>query len=683
MSYGKLCVAWLFLVVLLGKIAVCQVTHDELIDQILQEIAADLPEDYDFSDLTERLMHYHRKPLNINTTSREQLQEFVFLSPLQINAFLQHREQNGNLVDLMELQSISAFDTVTIRRLLPFVCIGPQNSLEGLSIKTLFKKGSNDLMIRYGQYLQPQQGYIPDTGKDQAAYSGGPGRLNLRYRYRYGENVSASINLEKDPGEKLFPSARSVGLDFSSANVFVRDIGRIKKLTIGDYSLQFGQGLAMWTGLTFGKGSMVTNIAKPEIGLQPYQSTNEHLFLRGIAATVRLRNIEITPFLSFRKVDGAVDTTNGIFQVTSLQQTGLHRTRTEMDNKHAIPQNLVGANIKYIRPNFNAGITGYHLNLGYPVQAGQHLYDMFDFSGSSLYNLAFNYGLTVKNSYVFGEAAYSGNGKAAFVNGLLSSLSNEVSTVLLHRHYPKEYHSFFNQALAESSNSVNESGFYSGLIIRPSQWEISVFADYFRFPWLKFGIDGPSEGHEILAHLNYTPNKRTNWRFRYKTELKQDNDAIENQANILENVRIAGYRFDFSSKISRAVTLRNRLEISTYKRESFAAEHGLLVYQDLIYDALSLPYSANMRIAIFKTSGFNSRIYAYENDVLYSYSIPAYQNSGLRLYLNTRYSLSRKMDIWMRYSITKYKDLETIGNGNDQITGDHRSEIKVQLRYQY
>ena len=90
-----------------------------------------------------------------------------------------------------------------------------------------------------------------------------------------------------------------------------------------------------------------------------------------------------------------------------------------------------------------------------------------------------------------------------------------------------------------------------------------------------------------------------------------------------------------------------------------------------------------MRVALFDTPGFNSRIYAYENDVLYGYSIPAYQNKGLRYYVNGRYRFTGKMDMWLRYSLSKYKDITEIGSGQDQIDGSKRSEIKIQFRYQY
>ena len=138
-----------------------------------------------------------------------------------------------------------------------------------------------------------------------------------------------------------------------------------------------------------------------------------------------------------------------------------------------------------------------------------------------------------------------------------------------------------------------------------------------------------------------------------------------------------------SNKITPLFTLRNRIELTEYLKETQKKELGWMIYQDIIYDPMNSRFSGNMRIARFETPGFNTRIYAYENDVLFSYSVPAYQNKGLRFYVNGRYGFTRKMDIWVRYSLSKYRDLNEVGSGLDQISGSRRSEIKVQFRYQY
>ena len=73
----------------------------------------------------------------------------------------------------------------------------------------------------------------------------------------------------------------------------------------------------------------------------------------------------------------------------------------------------------------------------------------------------------------------------------------------------------------------------------------------------------------------------------------------------------------------------------------------------------------------------------FENDVLYAYSVPAYQGKGIRFYVNGRYKLSRNTDLWIRYAMINYTNQETIGTGGDLIEGNKRSDIRLQLRFQF
>jgi len=86
---------------------------------------------------------------------------------------------------------------------------------------------------------------------------------------------------------------------------------------------------------------------------------------------------------------------------------------------------------------------------------------------------------------------------------------------------------------------------------------------------------------------------------------------------------------------------------------------------------------------LFRTDGFNPRIYAYENDMLYSFSIPAYFNKGSRMYLNVEYSLSRSIDLWFRYAQFFYTDLDQTGSGLTEVQGPLRSDFRVQMRIKF
>jgi hypothetical protein len=92
-----------------------------------------------------------------------------------------------------------------------------------------------------------------------------------------------------------------------------------------------------------------------------------------------------------------------------------------------------------------------------------------------------------------------------------------------------------------------------------------------------------------------------------------------------------------------------------------------------------MPVKIYMRYALFDTDTYDSRIYEYESDMLYSFSIPAFYDKGSRVYLMAKVSSSGNMDFWIKYSCTQYANKETISSGLYEIKGNRKSEIKMQV----
>ncbi len=667
---------FLLLLLLLSYTADAQ--EDLLIKELLTDLVDDLPEDFDLSELTERLIFYKKHPINLNRTTKEELKDLCFLSPLQISNFWSYLSSNGKLIDVLELQAIASFDSTTVRRLLPFVHVNDVDLKIKITAKNLSELGENDIVIRYARTLEKQQGFRNLPGN---RYLGGPEKILLRYKYNLDDRLTLSLVLEKDAGEKLI----SRPTDFVSSNITINDLGLVKKLIIGDYALQFGQGLTLWSGFGFGKGPDVTSAAKKDIGLRPYSSANEYSFFRGVASKIDIsKELAITTFWSLRKHDAAI-TENSEQQsvLTTINETGYHRTQTELKNENTITQNCQGMALVYQHGNLSLGAVGYQSNYSKKFVSDDAPYRLFNFTGNHLVNLGLNYNYSYRNIYFFGEVAKSLKSGLAVMNAVLISFSDQISGVFLHRNYQPNYHSFFNQAPAESGGA-NENGFYGGLNISPSKkWMLSLYADYFKYPWLKFRVDAPSEGYEALAQLVYTPSKTFKAILRYKTELKQQNTSLEVPINYLENVSKESFRMDVNWNLAKIFKLQNRFEIASFQKANTQPEFGYLIYQDLAMAPSNSKFIANLRIAYFNTPSYNSRLYAYEDDILYNFSFGMYSGTGLRSYLNVKYKLLKTIDIWLRYAIFYYQNITTIGTGLDQINGRRKTEIKLQLRYQF
>ncbi|WP_276361160.1 helix-hairpin-helix domain-containing protein [Daejeonella sp. H1SJ63] len=652
-----------------------QVPAEELFIQLIESFNPDIQDAYDQTELLEQWNHYRKHPLNLNTADSDELRQLFFLSEIQINAILKHRKENGLFLDILELQAIRELDIPAIRLIGFFSMIREPYNLSVSNAAELFQRSEQELILRFGM----NSDQLNAAGQSESEYSGSSLRMLVRYRYNYQNKLYASLNMEKDAGEQFFNGRKPGGFDFYSGNIFLKNAGVFKKFLIGDYSLQFGQGLAMWTGSGFGKGVVLNTVARQDHGLKPYSSVNEVLFLRGLAGSIAFNKILFTPFMSFRKYDASISDSGT--EINSLVLTGLHRTSAELANQNRLNSFIIGANVGLSQKHFHLGLTAYRTKFNLPFGKGKYLYDQYSFTGNHLINSSLYYSYTFRNTYFFGELANSYSSGTALINGMMSSLSSGVSLLLLQRNYSRNYHSFFNQALSESSEAVNERGFLAGLELKFNPgWEFFSYTDLFRFPWLKFRVDGPSKGYENLFRLTYKPNKKFKLLAQVKQQLKQENpDLFLNSAG-LENVYRYNYRLELSYRINDKFTLRNRAEFVKYHKIPYNPEYGFLNYQDIIYDPMSSRFSANLRFGIFDTEGFNSRIYAYENDVLYSYSVPAYQGSGLRFYVNARYTLLRGIDVWLRYAHRSLHDNKFKVSENDS---EKQSDLRIQLRYQF
>ena len=106
-----------------------------------------------------------------------------------------------------------------------------------------------------------------------------------------------------------------------------------------------------------------------------------------------------------------------------------------------------------------------------------------------------------------------------------------------------------------------------------------------------------------------------------------------------------------------------------------------MILQDIICKPIGSPFSFTGRLALFQTDDYDSRIYAYENDLVYNFSIPPYFGQGMRTYLNLRYTGIRNLSIEARIANTKFFNQDGIGSGNDMIEGNNRTDIRIQLIY--
>jgi hypothetical protein len=367
---------------------------------------------------------------------------------------------------------------------------------------------------------------------------------------------------------------------------------------------------------------------------------------------------------------------------SALNQTGLHRTTSEIDRKNALTERMFGSYLQYKSKALQLGVSVVHQSYDRIFDRAIQPYNQFDFRGKSLMNIGLDYNYVYKNTNFFGEIVRSGSGSIGMLHGALIAIDSKMSLSMLYRNYPRDFHTFYSQGFREGSRSQNEQGLYTGLfwkIHKRVTWD--NYLDIFKFPWLRYQVNAPSHGFEFLSQVTYRPDKKLEIYARFRQQVRQRNSTIDDGTiREVEDVIQRNYRLHFSYKVSESITLKSRIEFVGIHRKSAGFEQGFLIYQDIIFKPKSSPISLSLRYAVFDTDSYDARIYAFESNMLNVFYIPAHSGKGMRAYALLRYEFAKRFDLWVRYGIFLYEDINSIGSGAEGISGNRKSDIGIQLR---
>jgi hypothetical protein len=673
----------------------CYKSHSqELWQKYMEELLENVQESSESNDssesgesietLYEDLSYLSENPLNLNIVTAEQLRKIPFLSDIQILNILDYLKKQGEFVSIYELKNIRFLDLQTIELILPFVYVGEINKTRPFTIKNLTKYGKNELLLRYDRCLNEKKGdkEYPDSILQQypnRKYTGEPFYTSIRYSHSFDNRLQMGIVAEKDAGEAFWNKYHK-GYDYYSAHVFLKDVGKIRSLAMGDYKVSFGQGLVISNDFTPSRSSILSQAERRNNGFRRHYSTNENGFFRGIASTVSLKKFDVSVFYSNRKADATMDGQT----ISSFKTDGIHRTEGDLEKKHNIRIQTTGGNIRYISPQLLLGVTAVTYSFGgLSVVPESKPYKRFNFRGKSNTNASMDYTWRGRRFVFYGETAISGNGAAATLNALQWSASSGLNALVLYRYYDRRYQSFYGSAFSQSSTVQNEEGLYISMQCSPvSYWRFSGYADFFRFPWFKYGIDAPSSGQEYMIQADFNRIKNTTISTRYRFRQREKNITEGHEAGIkpADQHRI---RLQIIHKPSAVMTLRSTIEGNVYDDNSSSLGRGWMISQNAGWEKTESPFQMDAYVVCFNTTDYNTRIYSNEKQMLYSYSIPSFSGEGIRLSAVMRYHFTPKFYISVKAAWTHYYDRDIIGTGTEEIEGRDKTDLYVQLRWKF
>ncbi len=663
-----------------------QVNTQQLFAEIIEEMSAKSENDIDFTPIIEDLTNLLDNPININQCSLDDLSKLVFLSDFQVKGLWDYIREKGPILSIYELQMVYGFEKDDVERLAPFITL--ERPVDENSLKSLIANGHHEISTKVGAVIEQQDGYRNSDNTSASRYLGNKYSTYIRYSFQSKDKLEWGIIADKDAGEEFLKGSNSRGFDYFSGYVAISYMGLIKKLVVGDFDAEFGQGLTFWSSISAGKSSDPLGIRKRTRGLRKHSSTNENNFLRGVGVTIPISKIDLTVFGSYKKVDASLGDSliDGDPFYTSMPITGLHRTPNEIANKDLISEMIAGGNIMFRGKKIKAGLTLSHVKIEGNFRVDSSLYKLFEPSMNGRTNVGLNLDGFLRNHHLFGEAAIEPASKEhALLAGGLFKLSSLVDFSLLVRSYSRGYTNQYTSAFAEGSGPYNENGVMTGLSVLPAKGlKLSGYIDIFSFPWLKYRVDAPSTGYEYLIQADYKIAPMLTSQIRYRIKNSEQNFVSSySKVDIVIPQQTQSARLQLIYTPDKLFRFKSRVDLSSYGYDSTQTEHGYAFSQDIEYDHPHIPFSIACRFAIFDTDSWNTRIYCYESDIPYSYSIPAYYSKGTRVYLMLKYSPSRSIDCWVRWSQTYYSDLKEIGQGLDMVSGNKKSDIRVMIKLRF
>jgi len=605
-------------------------------------------------------------PININIATREELEQLPFLTAEEVEDISEYLYLHGPMKSLGELAMIENLDYFKRRLLFYFTYAGEVESRTFPSMKNILKYGKHDVMGTVKVPFYTRKG-------DKDGYEGYQYKHSIRYDFSYGDRVRFGVLGAQDAGEPFFAGKNNLGYDFYSFYFVLKKLGKIKTLALGRYRVRFGMGLVINNNFSFGKLSALSSLGRGGSNIRAHSSLSSGNYLQGAATTVNIvKGLDVSAFVSYRKFDATLNSDDGT--IATILESGYHRTETELDKKNNSSHVLAGGNVDYSASGFHVGLTGVYVSLDKRLKPKtEAVYRRHYASGKDFYNIGIDYGYTGHRISFHGETATGGCNAFATINSLSFSLTDNLDLLALQRFYSFRYYSLFAESFSEGGAVQNESGIYLGANWRPiPNLSVMAYSDFAYFAWPKYQASDSSRSFDNLVQMIYVPGGWTfSARYRYKM---RERDNAEKSALIFKKEHKGRLSAAYDSGVWGG-KFQADIAYTDYKKKSF----GWMLSQNVSVRLEKLFY-AIMSFGYFDTDDYDSRVYAYERGMRYSFYSPAYYGNGVRAALFAVSDFSDNITVTAKVGVTKYFDRDKIGSGYQEIDGSSATDLELQLR---
>ena len=595
---------------------------EDAIEQWLQEDVAEEQAAATVDIMTQ--LNY--EPVNINDTAA--VRDLPLMTPFRYRALCNYITLYGQLLSTKELALIPGFDTVTVALLSTMVKVEPYNG----DARLRWWLGHHSVVTGINGTVEQAAGYR------DGRYEGDNLHALFCYNYNYRNKVSVQLVADKDPGEAWGKS------NFYGYHVMLSDIGRLDKLIVGRYGLQFGQGLTLWTGFK-PFNIMGTTPERFGTGVRPASAFYEMDYLEGAAATVRVwRGLHLSAFAS-----------------------------------RVLGETLAGGHAEWRMGNLVAGITVAATRLADSLSVHDYVYNQTRFRGQRLLNGGMDATWQWRRLTLYGEASIDNDGHPAVLAGATLTPSSVNRFGVSYRNYHPLYHNLHAQGYAIGATQGERGITLDAATQLPWGFNMLASVDLHQFGSLRYGSYSPSSGAWMRLQVSRQIGQWLLATVRYANRLKERNiPNIDSTLYLGEQTVRRQLQGELRTRVGQWL-LTTRAMYAHFDSENVGVQEGWLVAQTARYAKGALQVTAG--VAYFDVGGYYARLYLSESCLQYAWSIPMFYGKGVRSHMVLRWKISENLSVAAKYGLMRYLDRSSVGSGAAETDGPARQTWFVQLRW--
>lgn len=621
-----LLIALLFFLCLRSAAMSDNIVYRDIIESLIENGA-----EVDIEAMEDELASLESHPINLNTASSHDLEQLFWLSQDQIDAILLYVYHHP-MQTVYELQLVPGLQDFQIRNIVPFVCVVPPGDTDNRTFSDYLRTASHELDLRL-------------DARNIENFSGDPVYGYARYKMDARKMQMGAV-FKRDPDE--IPDSHSR----YGAYLQLNDIGHFRTIVAGDYRANFGLGLAVNSSFPLGKSSYASSLSVARQGLRYYGGTSSSFF-RGAGTTVRLGRFDLSGFYSCRRPDTAF-------------------------------QHVAGLNLTYRYNRLRLGLTALEYISEDSLHIRNNYYNADYFRGKRQFTGAFYFQYAVRNLTLLGEVAASENTRwgGATVFGMRYSPVQDIHLIALGRYFSRTYDARYASTFSETTRANDEHGIYLGAeFSNIRHCRFSLYSDFFCFSGPKYSIrDSLSWGYDLLAEADFSPSSRTSMRWRVRAKRKGQQDLYSFRYQLQNTFSHCSLLSRFDANLCRHPSSPLILFEPANNEDEEPLTYGAFLSEQFEYRFQSVPLVAQLRLQGFYIPDYANRIYSFENDVLYAFSIPMNYGEGMRYYANIRYRISDHYSLYLKASDTFY-----FRHWQQQrdLASAHKTDIHILLRITY